>query len=123
MWQGHRFVVLPDYQGIGIGGRLLDALGADHLARGERFVFTAISPALFGAVRGKSWWARGTNCERGFLNPAGNRRKILNPELKRTSLSGTYDLKYRYKLSFEIMTPPPGYPGSTTEKPMRVKGV
>ncbi len=36
-WRGHRLVVLPDYQGMGIGTRLSDTVAQIHIGEGKRF--------------------------------------------------------------------------------------
>lgn len=45
-WRVSRLVTLPDYQGIGIGGRFLDAMGDLYLEAGKRFSITASHPAI-----------------------------------------------------------------------------
>lgn len=36
-WRGHRTVVLPDYQGLGLGVRFSDAIGQIHIDEGKRY--------------------------------------------------------------------------------------
>tara|TARA_R110000751_G_scaffold5019_4_gene23742 strand:+ start:5767 stop:6183 length:417 start_codon:yes stop_codon:yes gene_type:complete len=36
-WRGHRTVILPDYQGMGLGVRFSDAIGQIHLEQGHRY--------------------------------------------------------------------------------------
>ena len=45
-WRGHRTVVLPDYQGMGIGTRISDAIGEIHLADGLRFFSRTAHPRM-----------------------------------------------------------------------------
>jgi GNAT superfamily N-acetyltransferase len=42
----HRIVVLPDYQGIGIGNRLSEHLGRLYTAQGYRYISTTSNPAM-----------------------------------------------------------------------------
>jgi GNAT superfamily N-acetyltransferase len=52
----HRVVVLPDYQGIGIGGRLLDYVAADYVKQGLRFAITTSTPALIHTFKKSPKW-------------------------------------------------------------------
>lgn len=45
-WRGHRTVVLPDYQGLGIGVRFSDALGQIHLDQGHRYFSRSAHPRI-----------------------------------------------------------------------------
>lgn len=52
----HRFVVLPDYQGIGIGKALLDFFGHFLKQRGYVTVLVSSNPALiFGLQKDRNW--------------------------------------------------------------------
>lgn len=60
-WRGHRTVVLPDYQGLGIGARLSDWLG-EYVVNvwGGRF-FSKTQHPRFGAFRERSPYWRATS--------------------------------------------------------------
>ncbi len=45
-WREHRTVVLPDYQGMGIGALIGDMLGEMHLAEGKRLYSRTTHPRL-----------------------------------------------------------------------------
>ena len=45
-----RIVVLPDYQGIGIGTRVLSAVGAIRAAAGRRLGITTAHPSMISAL-------------------------------------------------------------------------
>lgn len=114
--RGHRLVVLPDYQGCGVGTALLDFVGSDCLDRGERFVFTATSPALFRAGNRPNWICK------GLQDPSGNVRKFRKAGYSMPRIM--LDLRYRHKVSFEMIDYPAGHPksklaasGATTSKP------
>jgi len=58
-WRGHRTVVLPEFQGLGIGARMTEALGEIHLSEGKRF-FTKTAHPRLGEYRNSSPRWRGT---------------------------------------------------------------
>ena len=54
---GHRLVVLPDYQGLGIGGRLDDFVGQYLWDQKWRFRVTAAHPARIAYLRKSPRWS------------------------------------------------------------------
>ena len=61
-WRGHRTVVLPEFQGLGIGAAFSDAIGEIYLSKGLRYFSKTAHPA-FGEHREKSpkWRPTSTN--------------------------------------------------------------
>ena len=61
-WRGHRTVILPDFQGMGIGVRFSDAIGQIHLDQGHRY-FSRTSHPRMGYYREHSplWKATSKN--------------------------------------------------------------
>lgn len=55
-WRISRVVTLPDYQGIGIGMRILEAIGDLYLAEELKFSVTAAHPALLAHCRRSPRW-------------------------------------------------------------------
>lgn len=51
-----RVVTLPDYQGIGVGLRVAEAVAQLHSAEGQRVSITASHPAVLGHCRRSSRW-------------------------------------------------------------------
>jgi GNAT superfamily N-acetyltransferase len=45
-WRGHRVVILPDYQGLGIGVRFIDAVAQLHIDDGLRFYSRSAHPRM-----------------------------------------------------------------------------
>ena len=45
-WRGHRTVILPQYQGLGLGVRLSDAIGQIHLNQGLRYFSRTSHPRM-----------------------------------------------------------------------------
>lgn len=56
MWRGHRTVVLPDYQGIGLGNTISEFLGEHYLSMGKRYSSVTSHPAMVAhRVRSPKW--------------------------------------------------------------------
>lgn len=56
IWRAHRTVCLPDYQGVGIGSALNDAIAQHFLDMGKRYTGTASHPAMIAhRVKSKKW--------------------------------------------------------------------
>lgn len=53
----HRLVVLPDYQGVGIGTAFIAAVAEIVRAEGFELNLTTTTPALVGALRKSPCWA------------------------------------------------------------------
>lgn len=62
-WREHRTVVLPDYQGLGIGVRLSDAIAAMFVADGCRYFSKTAHPRMGGYREASPLW-RGTSKNR-----------------------------------------------------------
>jgi GNAT superfamily N-acetyltransferase len=61
-WRGHRTVILPEFQGMGIGTRFSDAIAEIYVSRGLRYFSKTAHPS-FGEHREHSplWRATSTN--------------------------------------------------------------
>jgi GNAT superfamily N-acetyltransferase len=55
-WRGHRTVVLPDFQGMGIGVRFSDAIGQIHLDQGFRYFSRTSHPRMIEYRENSSLW-------------------------------------------------------------------
>lgn len=51
----HRLVILPDYQGFGLGTILLNTVGKIHKDNGNRFLIKTSNPALFTSLKHNGW--------------------------------------------------------------------
>lgn len=76
-WRGHRTVILPDYQGMGIGVRFSDAIGAIHIAQGHRY-FSRTSHPRMADYRDKSALWRPTSKNRKLRNDITHKRVYNN---------------------------------------------
>jgi GNAT superfamily N-acetyltransferase len=57
MKKGHRLVVLPDYQGLGIGHQFSTAIAAQYKQQGFRFIITSSTKSLFTQRNADKRWA------------------------------------------------------------------
>jgi len=73
-WRVSRLVVLPDYQGVGIAGAMLNAVAKTYKERGDRINLTTSHPAMIRALKSKENWRciavrpngyRGSRCGAG----------------------------------------------------------
>ena len=52
----HRLVVLPDFQGLGIGTKLLDEIGKYFIKQKNRFTISTSAPSLIYALKKSNQW-------------------------------------------------------------------
>lgn len=70
---GHRLVVLPDYQGLGIGGRLDDWLGQHLYEQGYRYHNVVSHPAMIRYYSASPRWRSASPRRRGVQNSSTNK--------------------------------------------------
>lgn len=75
-WRGHRTVVLPDYQGLGIGVKLSDWVGQRFVNLGKRY-FSKTSHPRMGQYRDSSPLWRPTSKNHKIRNSLNGKNKIL----------------------------------------------
>lgn len=87
----HRLVVLPDYQGIGIGTRFQDNVAQKYTDRGLNVNSTTTTPALvFSLRRNKKWILKRFGRVKNKYVSAN--RRHLNKELSSNRI--TYSFNY-----------------------------
>lgn len=65
----HRFVTLPDYQGIGLGSHFIDFIAGIYKAQGLEFNLITTTPALrFSLIKNPNWLLRRS----GHVQKPGN---------------------------------------------------
>jgi ABC-type ATPase involved in cell division/GNAT superfamily N-acetyltransferase len=79
-WRGHRTVILPEFQGMGIGTAFSDAIAEIYVSRGLRYFSKTAHPS-FGEHRERSplWRATSTNLKSrlgSYLLKDGTARKM-----------------------------------------------
>lgn len=55
-WRGHRLVILPDFQGMGIGVRFLEEVAKMHLKNDKRFYARTAHPRLGFYMNNSTLW-------------------------------------------------------------------
>lgn len=82
-----RVVTLPDYQGVGIGGRFLDGV-ADYVKRsGFRTTITASHPSVIGHCKKSPLWRTTTVAKSGHSSGNSDRRKGVKRSTGRAVVS------------------------------------
>jgi GNAT superfamily N-acetyltransferase len=92
LWRGHRLVVLPEYQGLGIGPQMDEHVGELLLQNGKRFISRTIHPRL-GEYRERSPLWKATTKNRvvtKLMYGEGNSYRSTKPPLARLSYSHEY---------------------------------
>ena len=74
-YRGHRTVVLPDYQGLGIGVRMSDAIGQMHIEEGKRYFSKTTHPRM-GEYRNQSSMWRPTSKNMKVRGSSGGNKNL-----------------------------------------------
>ena len=74
-WRGHRTVILPDFQGMGIGVRFSDAIGEIMLAEGKRYFSKTAHPRLGEYRNASSKWRPTSHNQQDRQDYQGNNKK------------------------------------------------
>lgn len=102
---GHRLVVLPDYQGLGIGGRMDDWLGQYLWDQGYRYHNVVAHPAMIAYYQASPRWhcymkpGRGNGNRipkpRAIVGPKKNQRLAIGKRQAQPRRLSTYGFEYR----------------------------
>lgn len=98
-WRGHRTVILPDFQGMGIGVRFSDAIGEIMLAEGKRYFSKTAHPRL-GEYRNASpkWRPTAHNMQdRKDYDRLARGGNLPNPRKHRHNEKYSVELMMRHK--------------------------
>ncbi len=79
-WRVHRIVVLPDYQGIGVGTRLMEECSQIYAGRGKRISITASHPSILRHCDRSPLW------KLQDVKKTGNARQANAPEHNRPAV-------------------------------------
>lgn len=86
----HRLVVLPDYQGIGIGVRLLNSTAEHFKKLGFRVSLVTSTPALIHSLKDK-WICKEIGRKKGGHNKTAN--KALAKTLSTNRITASFEYK------------------------------
>lgn len=76
-WIGHRTVILPEFQGMGFGVRMSEAIGEIHLAEGKRYFAKTAHPRLGGYREKSTKWRATTKNKKMRLDYLLDKRNNL----------------------------------------------
>lgn len=93
-WRGTRTVVLPDYQGLGIGVKLSDHIASMVVANGGRYFSKTIHPSMIRSRLNSKNWKETTHS-----------RKSRNPSCK-SMLARNWQATNRFCYAFEYIGEP-----------------
>ena len=96
VYKGHRLVVLPDYQGIGIGLRLRTEIAKHYIKeKNKRFIATTSHPAIIYGLKNNPNWIL---TRKGRLSRGSNTGKIQNKNVKNSTSASRITTSWEYKL-------------------------
>lgn len=78
MFRSHRLVVLPDYQGLGIGTKLNDFFGKMFLDKGYRYCMRTTHVRLANHMKSSSCWKPTSNNQKNNVRPNAHNMKYSN---------------------------------------------
>ena len=86
----HRLVVLPDYQGVGVGMKFVNAVSEKYVSDGWMVNLTTTTPAIVGALKRSNVWMLGSYGRIG--NSMGSWRKYYGTQHKDNKGHGVHHL-------------------------------
>lgn len=87
MKKGHRLVILPDYQGLGLGNILSTKIASHYKRKGFRFSITSSIQALIHARKKSKLWAL---TRKGRVGNVGN-KSIYKKAITRDRFTTTFE--------------------------------
>lgn len=87
----HRVVVLPDYQGLGVGTKLFDFFGEYFISNGNKLFLRSSHIRLANHCRNSDKWLEGSSsCKISNAGGASHEKKYKNYDRKRVPYSFEY---------------------------------
>lgn len=101
----HRTVVLPDYQGIGLGNAVSELIASAWTARGHNYYSTTSHPAMIGHRARSPLWRMTRKPSFGVQSGATSTRKKLRPATMRVTASFQYVGPHATKTQTKALIP------------------
>ena len=98
----HRLVVLPDYQGIGIGTTFIKEIAKIISERGYELNLTTTTPALVGALRKDPEWILGRYGRAGNMKNWDRLKGCETKQLGNSNSSKRITYSFWYKSAKKI---------------------
>jgi len=92
-WKEHRTVVLPDYQGIGLGSKLSNCVGEILKENGKGFISTSSNPAFIHSRKHSRHWVI---TRIGRTSRGSNTGKIQNKNKKGSTSANRITVSFQY---------------------------
>lgn len=89
-WIAHRLVVLPDFQGMGIGPKMTEAVAYQLLARGKRF-YTRTTNHKLGEYHERSIKWKATSSNRTPVTPNKMMKHSVDPKFVKDRVSYSHE--------------------------------
>ena len=84
----HRLVILPDYQGAGIGLKLLNEVGKIYKQQRDRFNIVTSSPSLINALKKSKEWSL-----QRFGRVSEAKNGVLKGETSKNRITASFEMK------------------------------
>lgn len=93
-WKGHRTVVLPDYQGMGIGITLSNFVAQKFVNEGKKVIMTTSNPAMIASLKKSPLWIAthfGRNRNKSMTGKIHNREKGVDGGGSATRITASFE--------------------------------
>lgn len=95
-YREHRTVVMPDYQGCGIGNQFANFIAEMYVKKGYNFITTTSNPAmLFSRKKSRNWICT----HFGRMGKGGNHSKIQNRNVRKSTSCDRITASFEYVLN------------------------
>ena len=92
-WKGHRSVVIPDYQGIGIGTRFTDYIADIFKREGKNYISTTSNPAMIHSrINNPKWVAT----RKGRCSSGSGSGRMPNKHIKGSTSCNRITMSFEY---------------------------